>query len=463
MRWTLLLSLFSQSLGVLFGTSGRNGKISHLWVIDTTPTSGGQLIGRDLGPIFVNNRGVTISGLAFDRRNRVLGGTMYALVSHTSNYFANFLIEIDLETALGTIVGNTQLDNINGLAISNIGTIYGWHQGSDPNNVVDKLVKLNEDTGRATTLRPSGLSTFAFWSEATFGMDFDRITDTNIHFLTATCLYAIVNTATGVGQEIGYINNSFYCGKGSIDPDAMTRQFWSLEVDQTSVTVNVNTQLRIVDLDALETVKVLQTNIDQLETIAFTYDTTEAPSVSPSALPSDSPSSAPSSTPSASPSAMPSSTPSMSPSGLPSSSPSMMPSSAPSASPSGVPSRTPSSSPSGMPSMSPSGSPTSNPSAAPSAQPSTSRAPSAKPSSTPSVSPSAAPSPAPSSSPSVSRAPSASPTEEPSCFNQPCTYLFFLTGNFVHINVFGVCTAQCVDPLVAQGLELVGWTCGDCP
>ena len=273
MRWMLLVSLLVPALADnLFGTTGRNGANSHLYRISTVPTSGGQLIGRDLGPILVDNRGVTISGMAFDRRNRVLGGTMFAIVAASSNYIPNFLIEIDLETAIGTKLGiGLSRVGVRGLAISNVGDIYGWHQGSVRNDPIDILLKIDDDTGLASSLEPSGLDTFDSASENAMGMDFDRVDDTTIHFLRNDCDYFTLSTADGVATKVTSLGNgdSFQCGSATVNPDSsrsMT-ELWSLDVD-LSLADDANTLIRIYDIDSLEIVQTYQTTIDNLETIA---------------------------------------------------------------------------------------------------------------------------------------------------------------------------------------------------
>ena len=271
--------LLCPTRAVLFGTTGRQGTNSHLFRISTTESSGGILAGFDLGPIKVDNFGVTISGMAFDRTNRILGGKMYAVTDIASNAFPNYLIEVDLATAIGTPVRQLSFSGVQGLAISNLGDVYTWHRGSNPNQPTDVLLKINPDNRRdnGSPVGDKAIHTFlGSGSESSFGMDFNRKTDLLIHFLTANCTYYTVQTSNGDASAVGTFmppvppnTSPFSCGNTAFNPDSPfgVTEMWSLEAD-TSVGNNANTKIAIIDLNSGEAVRTATTNIDDLQTIA---------------------------------------------------------------------------------------------------------------------------------------------------------------------------------------------------
>lgn len=198
---------------------------------------------------------------------------MYGVVDQSSNNFPNYLIEIDLATAIGTPVTQLSFTGAAGLAISNSADIYSWHKGSVPGDPDDVLLKV-DPSGSASAAGPSDpeLNTFFPASESSFGMDFDRRNDLQIHFLTSNCTYFTVQTANGNAEYIGRISSvdsSFYCGNAAFNPDSPpgVTELWSLEVDIRAGR-NANTQIAIIDLNSLQLIGTSLTNIDDLQTIA---------------------------------------------------------------------------------------------------------------------------------------------------------------------------------------------------
>jgi hypothetical protein len=158
-----------------------------------------------------------------------------------------------------------------------------------------------------------------------------------------------------------------------------------------------------------------------LPTSGPTLPPTSAPSRVPTNIPSRKPSSMPSSIPSApssAPTTLPSRTPTSVPSNLPSAAPSFIPISSPTVMPLKLPTEIPSYEPSGAPTALPTSSHTSNPTAEPSSAPSItpSIAPTSIPSAIPSIEPTSVPSNLPSTAPSSAPSfiPISSPTVMPS-------------------------------------------------
>lgn len=429
----LLLLWFSLTVvsATLYATSGSMGRASKLYEINAA-TGRGTFIGS----ITVNSRPVSINGLAFDRTNRELGGQMYAHTSPLSPFFPNSLITLDVANGIGELVGQSELPGMADLAIDEFGTIYGMNRGTNPYVRIDDLAKFDLSNGRARLFGDSGLSL------GSYGMDFDRDNNNILHlvnFFNGTGTYSTLSAANGKATAVRTITNAaFACGFGTINPDGFTigNEYWCPEVADDGG-VNINSRIQVVWLPFATTMTTIQTQVTDLTTLAFTFETTESPSTFPSQQPTGKPSQSPSLRPSGSPSASPTEFPSSLPSVKPSYQPSRSPSSSPSAKPSNSPSISPtdlaSSGPSALPSTSPttgqpSTSPSERPSLLPSSKPSLrpSRGPSQNPtvfgSAVPTVSlaPSNRPSPNPSSSPTIppsalpSEVPSASPSAKPS-------------------------------------------------
>lgn len=383
----------------LYGSSGNGNQISNLYSIDKE-TGVGTLIGTIRVVTTTGTLPVTVNGMAFDRNTRLTGGTMFAHTSPQSALFPNYLIAIDLTTAIATLIGPSATLGIAGMAINNIGDIYSFATRLGNSVVIDDLVKFNKATGQATVFPMDSRVTLG--SPLRFGMSFDRDIPDTLHVVNGNIHY-ILNLSTGVALIKGTISNTYFgttiaSGFGSLDPDSSGLRFWAAR--EIGSDVDINTDIVIYNLDTRTIEKIMVTNIDNLQTLAFAFETTEMPSGIPSPIPSSTPSVVPTRTPSVEPTSQPSTTPSLAPSAFPSVSPSRHPSRAPTVSP----------------------------------------------------------------MPSVSTSPSQAPTVADPCQRNQCSLLFgFVTsGREVRFELFGYCKSKCVFPIFAAAAQLVGWQCGGC-
>jgi hypothetical protein len=284
-----------QAARELYVTTGNGDAPSELYLVNPTPTAGGIVESKLIGPIIQDGndtKPLTVNGMAFDAKM----GVMYI---HTNNKSTqpNSLFTLNLDNGHATLVGASGLVNVVNLAIDSIGQIYAWWRGPDPVNIPEnELVKINKNTGAATTFNDPSIQLV----EST-ALACDRIDDTKVHLIDGSnAKYYTLSTATGKVEEgpTAITNWNFLSSHGDIDPDN-TNEFWSPELIKPAA--DVNARIKIINVTMAAVIDELQTTLTDLHTLAWTYRTTAQPSSAPSASPSSTPSVAPSVTPSASP------------------------------------------------------------------------------------------------------------------------------------------------------------------
>lgn len=540
----LQLSSFALASDFLFATGGTIASGTRLYRIADAGTGTKE----DLGIIEITalgNSNFDVTGLVFDYNPDIRpNGRLYVLTGPNNKERSNLVLEIT-EDAFDLPVGSNNVvpaqiygaagESSLGLTITDDQQILTWLIG-DGFEREDDMVGIVESGGPLFP-GPSkfNLNTGIKTEGKRIGLDFRRDRDQNrlvhIVFFDANASpnhsYFVYNLDEGEGEfrstQVELVQNA-KCVGGSMNPN-VDGEFWCIK-ENALEDVSRHTLLQI-NLDEAKQVGEQSINVLDITAIAFSYDTTQAPSSAPSSEPSSEPTSAPSSAPTSEPSSMPSSTPtsapSSNPSAAPTESPSSIPSEVPSAKPSASPSRSPSESPTEIPTSVPSSNPTEMPTTAPSLEPTSlpsatpteiptslpssspsdlesgmptvSIAPSESPSSIPSEEPSAKPSQSPSESPSETptRAPSGSPSKTPSavptsmpsiqpsskpsafpssgpttvaensCNINDCSFLGFLPGARLNSNVFGTCISRCVADIFEGLYQAAGWNCGPCP
>lgn len=209
---------------------------------------------------------------------------MYGVTATNSPSFADSLVSINLNTGVATLIGKAGLPHLAEMAVNNEGDVYSWWIGVDDRSREDDLVKFNlvpgSDIGTATRAGITGLQTPLPTPPHSFGMDFDRIDDTKVHFLNGDGRYYTIRTRDAFTTFQGQIKNNNFSGaqrktgSWTLNPDTLPqRVFWNLE--RTNDRVDVNTLLQTIDIDTLEATELYQTNVNGLDAIAFTFETTE--------------------------------------------------------------------------------------------------------------------------------------------------------------------------------------------
>ncbi len=130
----------------LYGTVNSAGN-STLVRID--PSTGALL--QTIGSV-----GYNINGLAFDPTTGVLYGS-----TSSSEVTPSRIVTINTSTGAGTLVGPTGQGQVATIAFTPSGALYGWADIVNTPSESDDLVSINKQTGAATWVGDSGLSTSA--------------------------------------------------------------------------------------------------------------------------------------------------------------------------------------------------------------------------------------------------------------------------------------------------------------
>ena len=123
---------------MLLGTEKVSGGSD---LIELDPTTGLKV--RTIGSV-----GFLVNGLEYDQTT----GILYATTSTQSPASPDSLIEIDLTTGAGSLIGASGR-KVNNPTVNSSGELYGWTEDSDD------LVKFDKATGAATVIGNSGVST----------------------------------------------------------------------------------------------------------------------------------------------------------------------------------------------------------------------------------------------------------------------------------------------------------------
>lgn len=288
-----LLHTLSASQRVLYGTTGKVSEGSVLYRIDPE-TGRGTRINR----ITYQSRALTVNGMAFDTTLRQFGGRMYIHTGPFSPNYPNTLFTVDLENGIAALVGETELPRTSELAVDQFGDVYGWNLGG-LNQRIDDLVSFPLDGSGALLFGNSGIDT-----DGNIGIDFDRQdagTLYMVNFVGGQGEIVALSTATGAGMTLRHIaTNAFPCSGGKFDPDSSPLQYWCAE-DDVDGGVNLNARIQVIDFVTGQVNKTFVSNMDNLCTVAWTFESTPMPSALPSFAPTAVPTNSPTEIPTLAP------------------------------------------------------------------------------------------------------------------------------------------------------------------
>ncbi|MES9904705.1 MAG: pre-peptidase C-terminal domain-containing protein, partial [Sedimenticola sp.] len=215
---------------LLLGTVGKGGTPSTLVEIDPDT---GEIV-RTIGDV-----GYSINGLEYVAAT----GTLYGTVSQNDNNAPSHLVEIDLTTGAGSLIGTgAGVGTISNLTSDTSGQLFAW------TNSNQDLVRVDATDGSGIIVGPSGTG-FSQYSLAFDGND---------------DLYLLAGNAYGVDPATGsidYLFNTQQAHHGDFDP--ISGLFYGLSDTSSSP------ELVVIDMDAQSVVSSTVTVQDTVHTLTF--------------------------------------------------------------------------------------------------------------------------------------------------------------------------------------------------
>ncbi len=230
----------------LYGTTIGNGTLGDSVLVMLSPDDGSFI--STIGSV-----GYYVNGLEYDH----VSNKLYATTSNNDPVFSDGLIEIDMQTAAATTIGQAGV-LINNPTVNSAGEMYAWTENTDD------LLTVNTATAAAATLGPSGVGT------ATHGLAFDGsdnlyLVNGGIEIFTidtvngAATFYTDLNTTEDIAHH-GDFNptTGFYWGLGGAIP-------WNWSTDPSRVMI-------IIDMNAPAIIDSTLPTVDYLHAITFYRD-----------------------------------------------------------------------------------------------------------------------------------------------------------------------------------------------
>ncbi|MDO8208319.1 MAG: pre-peptidase C-terminal domain-containing protein, partial [Gallionella sp.] len=230
---SLELPHFSGSQPMLLGTLGRGGSASTLVELDRNT---GAVV-RTIGSV-----GYSVNGLEYVAAT----GLLYGTVSANDSSAPGYLIQIDMDTGIGTPIGTgVGVGTVVNLTSDSAGNLFAWTESGDD------LVSIDPVTGAGYVVGQSGVGT------STHGLAFDA--NDNLYLVDGGGEFYLVSAETGATTFQFDLNQTAHHG----DFDPLTGYFFGVG--------NTNTTTPLVAIDVLNrnVVQYSETG-EQLHTLTFT-------------------------------------------------------------------------------------------------------------------------------------------------------------------------------------------------